>query len=132
MQAMCCLDVQGDKAMDLARQFIADSRESDETIAAAQLLMEQAFGAREDSDRMLERHTRRWDVGRLALVDRNILRLAVHEMVSGKTPPKVAITEALRIAQEFSSAESPRFINGILDAVYKELQAGESEAENDG
>lgn len=123
LQALCCLDVQGDKVMDLVRLFITDSRETPETLATATDMLEQAFASRQESDCWLSRHARHWELGRLALVDRNILRLAVCEMVSGRTPPKVAITEALRLAQEFSTAESPRFVNGILDAVYKEMQA---------
>ena len=123
LQALCCLDVQGDSAMELACSFIADSRESADTITAADDLLRHAYASREESDQWLIRHAKHWDLKRLALVDRNILRLAVHEMLSGQTPPKVAIAEALRLAQEFSTAESPRFVNGILDAVYKELRA---------
>lgn len=123
LQALCCLDVQGDKVMDLVRLFITDSREAADTVAIAGDLLEQAFASREESDGWLMRHARHWELGRLALIDRNILRLAAYEMLSGRTPPKVAITEALRLAQEFSTAESPRFVNGILDAVYKEMQA---------
>lgn len=109
--------------MELACSFIADSHEPVETVAAANELLRLAYAAREESDQWLIRHAKHWDLKRLALVDRNILRLAVYEMLSGKTPPKVAISEALRLAQEFSTAESPRFVNGILDAVYKEIQA---------
>lgn len=108
--------------MDFACQFIDDSRENPETLSAAQALLREAFGARDQSDQLLQRHARHWDLGRLALVDRNILRLAAYEMLSGQTPYKVAIAEAIRLAQEFSTAESPRFVNGILDAVYKELR----------
>jgi len=116
--------------MELAALFITDSREPPETIAAAGDLLRRAYAAREQCDQWLARHARHWELERLALVDRNILRLAVHEMVSGKTPAKVVITEALRLAQEFSTAESPRFVNGILDAVYKEMQAAtKTEAE---
>jgi len=123
LQALCCLDVQGEKAMELACSFIADSREPAATIADADELVRRAYASRDESDQWLTRHAKHWDLKRLALVDRNILRLAVHEMLSGRTPPKVAIAEALRLAQEFSTAESPRFVNGILDAVYKELKA---------
>lgn len=108
--------------MELVSQFVAGSRESDETIAAAQQLMRDAFAAYERSDVVLKRHARHWQLGRLAMVDRNILRLAIYEMLERCIPPKVVIAESLRLAQEFSTAESPRFINGILDAVYRELR----------
>lgn len=108
--------------MEPVEEFITDSRESAEIISSALVLMHKAFAVRDESDEMLKRHARHWQLGRLALVDRNILRLAVYEMRSKQTPAKVVITESLRLAQEFSTVESPRFVNGILDAVYKELK----------
>ena len=107
--------------MELARQFIADASQPPETIAQALSLLEESLAARDESDGILKRHARHWELDRLALVDRNILRLAVFEMLSKRAPPKVIIAESLRLAEEFSTAESPRFVNGILDAVYKEL-----------
>ena len=115
--------------MDLAAGFITDSRDGDAAIATALDLFEKAWAWREQSDQWLTRHARHWELGRLALVDRNILRLAAYEMLSGRTAPKIAITEALRLAQEFSTAESPRFVNGILDAVYKEMRAAAKDAD---
>jgi N utilization substance protein B len=128
LQGLCCLDVQGQRAAELVAQFIDDSKEPPETLAAAHKLLARAEAAREESDRILARHTKHWDLPRLAMVDRNILRLAVAEMRGGDTPPKVVISEAIRLAQEFSSAESPRFVNGVLDAVMKEMQASASDA----
>lgn len=87
----------------------------------AMKMLRAAFDDRTNSDALLSRHARRWELPRLALVDRNILRLAVHELRQAETPSKVVISEALRLAREFSTAESPRFVNGVLDAVAKEL-----------
>jgi len=55
-------------------------------------------------------------------VDRNLLRLAVWELTNTDTPPKVVIDEAIELAKEFSTEQSPAFINGVLDAVLKERQ----------
>ncbi len=99
LQGLCCLDVQGDGAAGLVRQFIDDSTEQPETLAGARELLEATVARRAECDEVLARHAKHWDLSRLALVDRNILRLAVTEMRSGKTPPKVAITEAIRRAQ---------------------------------
>lgn len=90
-------------------------------VDGAMKLLRAAFDGRVASDAFLSRHARRWELPRLAMVDRNILRLAVHELRLGEAPPKVVISEALRLAREFSTAESPRFVNGVLDAVAKEL-----------
>jgi N utilization substance protein B len=63
-----------------------------------------------------------WDFERLAVVDRNILRLALYEMLfRNEIPPVVSINEAIEIAKKFSSAESGKFVNGLLDRVKKEL-----------
>ena len=63
-----------------------------------------------------------WDFERLAVVDRNILRLAVYEMLyRPEIPPVVSINEAIEIAKKFSSAESGKFVNGLLDRVKSEL-----------
>lgn len=118
---MCCLDAQGPKVWDLMDLFIDETEEPAATISAAHKMLVEAFDDRPACDEIITRHAKRWELGRLAMVDRNILRLAVHEMKSGKTPPKVAISESIKLAQEFSSAESPRFVNGVLDSVMKEL-----------
>ena len=122
LQGLCCLDVQGERAVQLIEEFIGDSKEPEETLSAARGMVRDALAGRDESDRLLCRHAQHWELGRLAMVDRNILRLAVSELRSTQTPPKVVIDEALRLAQEFSTVESPRFINGVLDAVMRELQ----------
>ncbi len=109
--------------MDLVRQFLDDSKEQSPAVAAAHQLLAEAFAHRSDCDELLARHAKHWDLSRLALVDRNILRLAVSELRAAATPPKVVITEAIQLAREFSTSESARFVNGVLDAVMKELQA---------
>ncbi|MCY2931891.1 MAG: transcription antitermination factor NusB [Planctomycetota bacterium] len=124
LQGLCCLDVQGEKAMELVVAFIVDSDEAPGMADAARQLLVAAYRDRHDSDEILTRHSKRWGLERLAMVDRNILRLAVHEMLTDTAPPKVIISEALKLAQEFSTSESPRFINGVLDAVRREIKSG--------
>lgn len=122
LQGLCCLDAQGPAGAELVHEFIADSRETPETLRAARGLLDEAYADREACDDLLARHARHWELRRLALVDRNILRLGSHELRLDRVPTKVLITEAIRLAREFSTAESPRFINGILDAVAKEVR----------
>ncbi len=71
-------------------------------------------------DRMLEGAADRWRLERLAVVDRNVLRLAAFELESAAAPPKVVIDEAVRLARWFGGAKSPAFVNGILDRVARE------------
>jgi len=57
---------------------------------------------------------------RLSLVDRNILRIGLYELLYGDTPPEVAIDEAVELAKTYGTEKAPAFINGILDRVWKE------------
>jgi N utilization substance protein B len=73
-------------------------------------------------DELIGRFAEHWDLDRMAMVDRNILRAGIFELLwMPEVPPKVAINEALEIAKKFSTEESTRFINGILDRVRREL-----------
>ena len=76
----------------------------------------------EEIDRIIQKHTQNWRLKRMAAVDRNILRVAVYELLSGaKTPGTVVINEALEIAKKFSTHDSAQFVNGVLDSVKDEL-----------
>lgn len=122
LQGLCCLDVQGAKALAPVEEFIRDSRDAPALREAACRLLRDVWGRSGECDEVLTRHARNWKLSRLALVDRNILRLGVYEMLYDRRPQKVVITEALGLAREFSSAESARFVNGVLDAVARELR----------
>jgi N utilization substance protein B len=74
-------------------------------------------------DRKIEAKSEHWRLARMPVVDRNILRLAIYELSQGKVPAPVVIDEALELAKQFSSDESLAFINGVLDAVYRQTQA---------
>lgn len=71
-------------------------------------------------DDIIEKYSNNWSVSRLSLVDLNILRMGIAEMIllPHPTPPVVAIDEAIELAKKYSSLDSPGFINGILDKVY--------------
>ena len=128
LQGLCCLDVQGEKARPLVEDFLGDSQEAPEVIAAAGSMLQGAWADRPACDALLVRHARNWELTRLALVDRNILRLCVCELREGNVSARVVITEALKLAQEFSTADSPRFVNGVLDAVAKQISRDAGDA----
>src|SRR5258708_7846751 len=72
-------------------------------------------------DERIRLRAEHWRISRMAIVDRNILRLAVYEFLHEPTPRTVAINEALEIARRFSTYEATQFINGILDAIKRDL-----------
>jgi len=79
----------------------------------------------EEIDLILKKYSEHWTLDRMTVIDRNILRLGVCELMYSQTiPPKVAINEAVEIAKKYGSEESPDFINGILDKIFKEMNRG--------
>ncbi len=76
-----------------------------------------------DIDAILSAHAQNWRVERMAVIDRMVLRLAVYELLAEPdTPPPVVINEALELARSFSGEDAVGFVNGVLDAVRKELR----------
>jgi N utilization substance protein B len=75
-------------------------------------------------DAAIEETARNWRFERIAAVDKNILRLGAYELTREDTPPKVVIDESIEIAKRFGEADSPAFVNGVLDAIMKRPKAG--------
>ena len=79
---------------------------------------------REELDALIERHAEGWTLDRIAPLERNILRVALHELIHrSDIPDEVAIDEAVETAKELCSAEAPKFVNGILGAVQRQEAA---------
>lgn len=71
-------------------------------------------------DEIITRYTENWSIERMAVIDRNILRMATYEMLfMDDIPPKVSINEAIELAKKYSDVDSARFVNGILDRIKK-------------
>ena len=73
-------------------------------------------------DELISKHAEHWRIERMPAVDRNVLRLAIYEMMAMDTPPPVAIDEAIELARRFSGEESVQFVNGVLDAAKREIE----------
>ncbi len=85
-------------------------------------LIRGALEFRDEADGLIKKHAKNWELHRIAAVDRNILRLAIYEMRHrDDIPPVVSINEAVDIAKKFSTQDSGKFVNGILDKVKGEL-----------
>jgi transcription antitermination protein NusB len=93
-----------------------------ETRLFADPLIRGAIQFRDEADELIKKHVKNWEIHRIAAVDRNILRLAIFEMLHREDiPPVVSINEAVDIAKKFSTNDSGKFVNGILDKVKSEL-----------
>lgn len=92
------------------------------TIAFARQLVLGASARRNEIDKAIAGASLKWDIGRMAVVDRNILRLAVHELMDDPDmPSRVVLNEAIELAKSFGGEESANFVNGVLDRIRSDL-----------
>ncbi len=113
---------EGDWQIQLKNFWETNSCQAD-VQAFAEDILNNIFDHKEEIDARLEKYSDNWTLSRMAVIDRNLLRLAASELMYSKTvPPKVAIDEAVEIAKKFGSADSPNFINGVLDRILRELK----------
>jgi N utilization substance protein B len=102
--------------------FLAGRRLESDVATFAQALFEGTVEEVAALDGLIAEHAQHWRLERMAALDRNILRMALYEILHyPETPPAVAINEALEIARRFSGEESVEFVNGVLDATQKSL-----------
>lgn len=136
LQALCLFDSLGDAFSADLERFLTDPHtlvELDleaplepEIVRAAAKLARQTWDHHQDYDEKLARKTAHWSLKRMTPVDRNILRLGLYELLERTdVPPKVALNEAIELAKRFSHTDSPAFVNGVLDAVRKEVLGGD-------
>jgi N utilization substance protein B len=112
------------KPVVIEGNFWKSARGAKSTREFANQLFEGSLARATESDRLLEKFSANWPLDRMAVIDRCILRLALWELHSGSAPPSVVLNEALEIAKTFSGQDSSKFINGLLDAVFKSGEIG--------
>src|SRR5262249_18337310 len=106
-------------------KFFGHFENRHENREALQVTIQGVLDHRQEIDQLIESQAKNWQVYRISPVDRNLLRLSIYEMLFAHepTPAQVIINEAVEVAKKFGNEETPRFINGILDAVYKAKQS---------
>ena len=98
------------------RQFVSGRlRGNDELTSFAVSLINGVLRNREELDQLLQARAANWSLERMAVTDRNVLRLGAYEILYTDTPGKVVINEAIELARRFGSKQSSQFVNGILD-----------------
>jgi len=130
MQALYQLDIQGPDLLEHLRRFFI---ENDTDHLVRKLASDWTKGTWKNlvaCDKLIEDSTIKWGLSRLSFVDKSILRLAVYQLrFCPDIPPKVVINEAIELAKKFSTAQSPAFVNGVLDAVFKKIVSRSSNHE---
>ncbi len=137
LQYLYMLEVRGSESQEELDDFIEhqtkasrDPRGRGEIAAFAREICVGVPANRGEIDRWIESIARNWRLDRMALVDRNVLRLALYELLfHPDTPYKVVINEAIEIAKRFSTAQSGSFVNGILDRARVLIEQARAEGE---
>ena len=124
LQALYAFELGGGDAEHVIENVINNRLKDDiEAIEFATSLFLRTLDFTEKGDEIVVKYTKNWELSRIALIDRLLLRMAMCEMLSFEDiPPKVTINEAIEVAKRFSTSKSGQFINGILDAVLVDFQ----------
>jgi N utilization substance protein B len=127
LQLLYQLDVQGEpRAEPYLDEFWARHPVDEEIREFVEALVRGSKLHQDKIDELIAQYAQHWELERMAVVDRNILRQGIFELLwRPDVPAKVVINEALEVAKKFSTRESTRFINGMLDRVHKELRPSE-------
>ena len=102
--------------------FLERNSSQDEVEAFMKELVSEILKQIKEIDEIIQKFSDNWVLDRMTVIDRNILRMGACELLFNfSTPPKVAINEAVDIAKKYGNEDSPEFINGILDKIYKKI-----------
>jgi N utilization substance protein B len=123
LQLLFLWDTHGERDEEMTQQAVRDGTDDVAERARCVELAGAAWDNRQIADAWIERLAPQWPPRRQPIVDRNLIRLAVWELTGTTTPPKVVLDEAIEIAKEYSTEQSPAFVNGVLDAVLREKNA---------
>ncbi|MDF1544337.1 MAG: transcription antitermination factor NusB [bacterium] len=129
LQALYALECGDDEAANIRQNVIFDEKLNAKGHEYARFLFDAVIKGREWADSIISSHAANWKLERIAVIDRNILRLALVELdKSPDVPVRVVINEAIELAKTFSTGQSFGFVNGILDQYAKECEKADPKA----
>jgi transcription antitermination factor NusB len=132
LQALYQMDLTKEADRANIDAFLDDQESEEEPREFARSLVHGTLDHQAEIDETISEVTQNWAISRMAVIDRNVLRLAAHELLHREDiPPKVSINEAIEIGKRFSTTNSGAFINGILDKIMNQHSTASDEAPPD-
>ena len=125
MQALCQWEVQRDTHAEALCDFFAEFGAAPAATSYATELVNEFWKNAEFVDAKIGEAVERWSFERISTVERNVMRVAVVELVGGAVPPRAVLDEAIEISREFGGKDSSRFVNGVLDRILATLPPAE-------
>jgi N utilization substance protein B len=132
LQILFQIDLTGGNAEEVLESFWGELDAGDDVREFTARLVRGTLNDREQIDRRVAEAAENWRLERMPTVDRNVLRMAVYELVCADSPPPVVIDEAIEVARRFGGEESAGFVNGVLDRIRGRLDAERHPAGEDG
>jgi N utilization substance protein B len=118
MQALFYMDMQNNVSLQMLEYFCDNFRPPKKVDPFFHTLVNGVLEKRHEIDALIERFSKNWKISRMSCVDRNVMRIAVYELLHCEDiPPKVSINEAVDVGKKFGTEESGAFINGIMDSI---------------
>ncbi len=123
MQALYAFTVGMDSAEHVIETIIDEQMDDAEGRAFAKRLFLRVLDMQPEAERLVSEYTQNWELSRIALIDRVVLRMAIAELLHFQDiPPKVTINEAIEVVKKYSTERSGQFVNGVLDAILDDLK----------
>jgi N utilization substance protein B len=123
IQALCQLDVQGGDILPWLGRFFREETDDTMTIQLAEDWTRGTWQNQNACDEHIGASAAKWKLSRMSQVDRSILRLSVYQLqFCPDIPGKVIVNEAIELAKKYSTEQSPRFVNGVLDALLRQIR----------
>ena len=128
LEALFAYEYSHDKPSLIINRIIQNHSSIKENLKFINSLFDIVVNNKDFTDQIIQSHLQNWEFDRIAQIDRILIKMGICEIFYiEEIPPKVSITEMVEIAKIYSTDDSPVFINGILDAVYKDYQKKEEE-----
>ena len=120
LQVLYAIDIRKDNRQEILEQYWLENKVDPDVKIFALNLIEGTTAKISQIDELITKYTDNWRIERMAVIDRNVIRMATYELLfDAEIPPKVAINEAVELAKKFGDEESGRFVNGVLDKINK-------------
>lgn len=122
VQILYAIDLNPGSVDDFLKIFWEIHPAKPQIVDYTSMLVKGTLEKREEIDELISAHSSHWKIDRMAVTDRNIIRLGTYELLAERTvPSKVVINEAIEIAKKFGATDSATFINGVLDSIHQQL-----------
>jgi N utilization substance protein B len=123
MQALFYMDMRKNVSVDMLERFCGNFEPPKKLRPFFLHLVNGVLEAKDELDALIERFSKNWDIKRMSCVDRNVMRIAVFELLyCDDIPPKVSLNEAVDVGKKFGTEDSGSFINGVLDSIHLAIE----------